>query len=383
MIRKVKTKSSSPGKASVKSSKIDKANVMDIFSGGDEDSTENSKAFDNPQESRGRDSSADANIPETPLPEPGDPSRSGATYESPNFSLNTNKLKEKPNSQITNRESPLSDKAYRPLQKTATREDAVPSLNNPGMSKPVLDKYPQANQIATDNAAFPKDFRSEMNPVSSDFTAKSLDQREPMKNALYTEVNQVKFESFDNAKNKLKEKSDSEINRLTNPEVQADYFTSSAKEGLPSNFFAKGDLAPSNVFSEYNNTTGDYGKGNMPQTNEASSMMTQKSVEAANISSPQRGADALTNTEGKGSFKGDKISKPEANVNTGIKDTVTNSLSSKDSMSTEKSNNLSLGQMGRSFFVSNFSSVSPGITGAIDNSSSNTSNAESQISSST
>lgn len=382
MIKRVKTKSSTPGKSSVKSSKIDKTSVLSFFSESDSDSTENSKAFDNPQEPKGRDSSEDANIPETPLPEPGNPAQSGANYSSPNFSLNTGKITEKPKSQMNTDYGPaFSGKSYRPLQQTASREDSVPSLVNPGMSKPVLEKYQSANEIATQNAAFPKDFKAEMNPIKNSFSAESLDQREPIKNSVYQEVNRVKFGSLDNAKNNLKAKSDSQIQNLMNPETQADYFTSSAKEALPSNFFTKGDLAPSNVFTEYSNTTAEYGKGNMPQTKESSSMMTQKSAEAARISSPQRASDSLASApEGKSSFKGDSIPRPEANVNTSIRDTVANS-SSKDSMQTGKNNTLSLSESGRSFFVSNFTPISPTISGAIDNSSLNTSNAESQISS--
>jgi hypothetical protein len=57
MLKKVKTKTSTPGRASVTSQKIEKKNVLDVFGGSDEDSTENSKAFDNPQEERGHDSS--------------------------------------------------------------------------------------------------------------------------------------------------------------------------------------------------------------------------------------------------------------------------------------------------------------------------------------
>lgn len=384
MIKRVKTKSSTPGRASVKSSRIDKSSVLDVFGGSDEDSTENAKAFDNPQEPRGKDSSENANIPDMPLPEPSDPSRSGSNFSSPNFSLNTGKLAEQPKNQMNTDYGPnLSDKAYRPLQQTAAREDSVPSLVDPGMSKPVLDKYRPANEIATQNAAFPKDFKAEMNPIRNDFSAESLDQRDVAKNAVYQEVNQVKFGSLDNAQKNLKEKSNSQIQSLMNPDIQADYFTSSAKDALPGNFFSRGDLAPSNVFSEYNSTTGEYGKGEMPQTKEASSMMTQKSTEAGRASSPQRAADSLSAAEGKGSFKGDSIPAPSPNVNTGIKDTVLNSLSNKDSMQTGKNNTFSLSESGKSFFVSNFTSVPPGISGAIDNSSANTSNAESQISSNT
>jgi hypothetical protein len=384
MIKRVKTKSSTPGRSSVKSERVDRASVLSIFGGSDQDSTENSKAFDNPQEERGQDTSENANVPEMPMAEPGDPGRTGANFSSPNFSLNTGKITEKPKSQMNSDYGPsLPDKTSKPLQKTATNEGSVPSLINPGMPKPVLDRYQPANEVAKQNASFPKDFRSEMSPIREGFTTESLDQREPIKNSLYSQANQIKFESFDNAKRNLKEKSDSEIQNLTNPEIQADYFTSSAKEAIPGNFFATSEMAPSNVFSEYNNTTAEYGKGQMPQTKESSSLMTEKSGEAARISSPQRASDSLGNTEGKSSFKGDSISKPELSVDTGIKDKVTGSLSNKESMQSGKDNSSSLGQWGKSYFVSNFSSVPPGISGAVENSSTNTSNAESQVSSNT
>ena len=319
-----------------------------------------------------------------PLPEPGNPSRSGSNFSSPNFSLNTGKLSEKPREQIGIDHGPeMSEKAYRPLQKTSSQEGTIPSLADPGMSKPVLDKYPTANEIAAQNSSFPVDFKSEMDPVRRDFSLQSLDQRDQAKNAIFQEVNQVKFESLENVNKNLKTRSESKIQELTNPEVQADYFTSSAKDALPGNFFSRGELSPSNVFSQYNSNTAEYGKGEMPQTKESSALMSQKSAEAAKIASPQRAADSLSNSDGKSSFKGDSIPRPEANVNTGIKDTVLSSLSAKDSMQGGKNNALSSSEVGKSFFVSNFTSVGPGISGAINNSSSNTSNAETQISSNT
>lgn len=380
MIKSVKTRSSTPGRASVKSAKIDRSSVLGIFDGSEEDSSENSRAFDNPQEPRGRDASNDTRVPEMPMPSPKDPPHAGSKYNSPNFSYNSNKITENPKVQMNSDFGPhLSEKAERPLQQTATREGVIPSLADPGMSRPVLEKYSPANEIATKNASFPRDFKSEMNPVRENFSAESIAALEPTKNAFYQEVNQVKFQSFDEAKKGLKQKSDSEIPGLMDPGVQPDYFTSSAKQAIPSDFFSKGELSPSNVFASHSNTTGDYGRGDMPQTREASSMLSQQSVEAGRTSSPQRAVEALSSVDGRGSMKGESISKQNVSVDRSLQDRVSQSLSSKDSMNSSRESTFSLADSGRSFFISNFSIAPSTISSVINTSSSNTSSTESQI----
>jgi hypothetical protein len=380
MIKKVKTKTSTPGKASVKGSKPEKADLLSIFSGSDEDSAENSKAFDNPQEERGYDSSQGAKTPDMPLPSPGDPGKSGAQYSNPNFNLNTGQLTSKPKEQMSMKSIPLTDRAKEPLSTVQSNGDKISNLSDVKMSRPVLEKYPAANDIAQSNASFPSDFSSEFSPAKDGFRIESLDQRDQAKNELYQKVTEIQFQKVNEVKTELNTQASDKINQFTNPEVQADYFTSAAKDSITPDFFAKGDLAPSNVFSEYSSTTGEYGKGQLPQTKEASSTMSNNSSQAGQMSSPQRGADAISSAEGSNSFKGgSEFTKPSVSVDTSSKDQIT-SASDSSSMSSQKSNTSSNGFSAKSFFVSNFSPISPAISDVTSSQSNNTDSASSEVS---
>ena len=192
MLKKVRTKSSAPGRSSVKGSKVEKSNILDIFSGSDEDSTENSRAFDNPQEERGY-SSEGIKTPDTPLPIIGDPPRGGAKYNSPNFNLNTGKISEKPREQLGLKSTSLSEKATNPLTTTSTRDSKITNLGSITMSKAVIEKYPVANDIARSNASYPADFKSEMNPIKNGFNNDAFNQLAPAKNSVYQNVNEIAF----------------------------------------------------------------------------------------------------------------------------------------------------------------------------------------------
>ncbi len=378
MIKKVKTKSSTPGRSSVQGSKIEKGNILDIFSGSDEDSTENSKAFDNPQESRGHDSSEGARTPDLNTPEPGDPGRAGTNFESPNFKINTKNLTSKPESMIGMKETGLSDRAKTPLSTVETRNGKVPGLAETNMSKPVLEKYPAANDIARSNASYPSDFASQLMPIKSGLNADSLDQRSEVKNQVYQKVTEVPFQMLDDKRIELKTKAEEKVSEYTNPQIQADYFTSKGKEALTPDFL-KQEMSPSNVFNEYSSTTGEYGKGQFPETQKASSTITDKSAEAGNVSSPQRGADALNNTQGRGNFKGEQPQTPAINIDQSGVDKVKSNDSS--GMLSQGSQSRSLSSEAKSFFFSNFGPISPTISDTISGSSSTTDSAASTVTS--
>lgn len=378
MIRKVKTKTSSPGKASVKSSKPEKTDMLSIFSGSDEDSTENSKAFDNPQETRGQNSSKYSKIPDTPFPATDTSDRGGAKYSNPNFNLNVDRIVSKPKEQLSIKSIPLSEKAQEPLSDVQTDKDKISHLSNVQMSKPILEKYPAGENISKSVSSFPSDFNSELSLTKDSFNFQSLDQRDQTKKQLYQKVTEIQFQKVNDIKTELYVQSEDKIDQFTNPQIQADYFTSKTKESISSDFFTKGDLAPSNVFSEYSSSTAEYGKGDFPQTKEASSKMTDMSKEAAYTSSPQRAADTLSSTpEGKSQMIDSEIQSPQVSVDTSIKGQVKSALTNNLSKSSETT---SLGSMSKSFFISNFSIAKPVINETILNSSSNSDSIASEVS---
>lgn len=377
MIKKVKTRSSPTGKTSVKGSKPEKADMLSIFSGSDEDSAENSKAFDNPQENRGHDSSEGSRVPEMPLPSPGNPGRSGAQFSSPNFNLNTSKLTSKPQEQMSMKQPALTDRVKEPLSPVQIRDGNITNLANTQMSKPVLEKYPAANDIARSNASFPSDFSSELSPIKQGFNVESLDQRDQAKNQLYQKITEIQFQKVDEVKSELDNQMQDKINQFTNPEIQADYFTSKARESITPDFFAKGDLAPSNVFSEYSSSTSEYGKGNLPQTQESSTMMTNNSAEAGKMSSPQRAADAVGSAEGSGKFPGAQIENQPISLDMSAKDKVSDASNS--SLGSEGDITSNLASSSKDFFVSNFSPISPSIKNISSESSNNTNVAASEV----
>jgi hypothetical protein len=379
MIKKVKTKSSAPGRASVTGSKIEKNDVTSIFSGSDEDSTENSKAFDNPQESRGHNSSEGAKTPEMNVPTPGDPGQAGSNFSSPNFNIATGNLTAKPKEQLSMSQPSMNEKSRSPLSTVQTKDGSISNLANTKMSKPVVEKYPPANDIAKSNSAFPSDFKSEFNPIKSGFNVDSLDQRDEAKNQLYQKITEIQFEKIESGRTELKTQAEEKINEYTNPQIQADYFTSRAKEAATPSFL-KNELSPSNVYSDYSSASGEYGKGQMPQTQEASSTMTQKSTEASHASSPQRAADSINSADGKGKFKGGEAKSPSLNIDQSGKERVLGSSDS-SSMMDQKSQTSSLGSNAKSFFVSNFSPISPMIGDTMSNSSATTQNISTEVSS--
>ena len=376
MIKSVRTKSSAPGRASVKSSTIQKSDILNIFSGSDDDSTENSKAFDNPQEERGHNSADGAKTPDTPLPTIGNPSRSGANYNNPNFNLNTNKISEKPKSQLGTKSTTLSEKAARPLANTSTNDSKITNLSSVTMSKAVIEKYPAANDIARSNSSYPADFKSEMDPIKGKFNNDAFNQFIPTKNSVYQNVNEIAFSKVEEVNTNLKLKSSEEIGKFTNPEIQGDFFTAKAKDTISPNFLNTSELAPSNVFSEYSSSAGEYGKGQFPESTQASKMVSNNSTQAANISSPQRGADLLSNTEGKSSFKGGEPKQFDVNVDMSARDQV---LSSDKNIKTD--NTSSIAASSKAFFVSNFGSIPGNINDSINGSSNTTDSVSSNVSS--
>lgn len=371
MIKKVKTKNSAPGRASVEGSKIEKSNILSIFSGSDEDSTENSKAFDNPQEERGYNSNEGAKTPDAPLADPLNAGRAGASWENPNFKSNTGQLKEKPRAQMSQKSLNLSDKANRPLQKTSTQDGLITNLSNTKMSKAVVEKYPLANDVARSNSSYPSDFRSELGPIKTDFSANSFSEMAPTKNNLYQNVTEVKFEKSDELRKELRDGSTKDIGKMMNPETQPDIFTDQARSAIPSDFLTSSDISSQNVFSSYSSNMGVYGQGNMPETKEASSKVTENSQIAGKETSPQRAADSMNSVDGKGAFKGKEITPMEVNTDMSIKDKIISAASS-DSMSRQRTGTMSLGESSKSFFLSNFSSIPGSVSSGMDESSGST-----------
>jgi hypothetical protein len=372
MLKKVKTKSSAPGRASVSSGKIEKKNVLDIFSGSDEDSTENSKAFDNPQEERGYDSSEGTKVsPDMPLAEPGNPGRAGALWNNPNFSVNTGNIKKKPSQQLGMKSLNLSDKANTPLTDTSTRDGSITNLGSTKMSKAVVEKYPGANEIATSNASYPSDFKNQMSPIKSGFTnSESFNHLAPAKNSIFQSVQEIPFEKSNDFRKTMKDQSDTEIGRLMNPEIQGDTFTEQARTSIPGDFLTSSDISPQKVASNYASQTGEAGKGQFPQSKEASSTLTQKSSEAAHISSPQRASDSLEGVDGKSTFKGGEKKDFSVNTDMSVKDKVRGSAN--NDLASQGTNTSSLGQSSKSFFVSNFSIVPDSIGSGINQSTAST-----------
>jgi hypothetical protein len=379
MLKKVKTKSSAPGRAAVQGSKIEKGDVTSIFSGSDEDSTENSKAFDNPQESRGHNSAEGSKTPEINIPDPGNPGQSGTAFNNPNFGIDTQKITSKPREQMNMRQPDLSERAKNPLSSFDSKDGSISNLSNTNMSKPVIEKYPQANEVARSNSSFPSDFKSEFAPIKNGFQIDSLDQREEAKTQLYQKVTQVSFDKMESSRTEIRTKTEEKISEYTNPEAQADYFTSQAKEAITPNFF-KQELSPSNVYSEYTSASGEYGKGQFPQSQDASSTLTQKSADAAHTSSPQRAADSIDSAKGTGQFKGGEPKKFEANLDMSSKEKIMSSSSS-SSYSDQNSQTSALASESKSFFTSNFAPIVPTIGGTMSNSSQTTDGAASEVSS--
>jgi len=368
MLKKVKTKTSTPGRASVKSQKIEKKNILDVFSGSDEDSTENSKAFDNPQEERGYDSSEGPKAsPDMPLPEPGNPGRAGAKWDNPNFQIGTGNIKKKPSDQLGMKSLNLSEKADKPLANTSTRDGAITNLGSTKMSRAVVEKYPGANEIATSNASYPSDFASQMSPIKSGFTNyDSFSQLTPAKNSIFQSVQEIPFEKSNDLRKTMKNQSDTEIGKLMNPETQSDFFTDQARTSIPGDFLTTSDISSQNASSNFVSQTGEAGSGQFPQSKEASSTMTQKSSEAAHISSPQRGADSLESANGKSTFKGGDKKDFSVNTDMSTRDKVQGTNSS--NLTSQSSQTSSLSESSRSFFVSNFSAIPNSITSGIDQS---------------
>jgi hypothetical protein len=376
MIKKVRTKKSTPGRGSVQGNKVEKSNIMSIFGGSDEDSTENSKAFDNPQEERGRDTSEDTNTPDQPLPDPQNPGRAGASWENPNFKSNTGQLKEKPREQMSQKSLNLSDRANRPLQKTSTQDGSITNLGNVKMSKAVVEKYPLANDVARSNSSYPSDFRSELGPIKTDFSANSFSEMAPTKNNLYQSVTEVKFEKSDELRKELRDRSTEHISKMMNPEIQADTFTDQARSAIPADFLTSSDISSQNVFSTYSSNMGVYGQGNMPETKEASAKVTENSQKAGHEASPQRAVDGVNSVDGKGAFKGKEITPMEANTDMSIKDKVM-SAASPDSMTQQQIGTTSLGDSSKAFFLSNFSPIPGSVSSGMDESSASTDNVSS------
>jgi hypothetical protein len=368
MLKKVKTKNSAPGRASVGNKKVEKKNILDIFSGSDSDSTENSKAFDNPQEERGYDSSQGANAsPDMPLPVPGNPGRTGASWESPNFTVNTGVIKEKPSEQLGMQAPTLSEKANSPLTQTSTRDSSITNLGSTKMSKAVVEKYPMANDVARKNASFPSDFSGEINPLKSGFNADFFPEMGIAKNNVFQSVREVPFDRSNTIRQTMKTQSDEDIKKLMNPETQGDTFTEQARTSIPGDFLTTSDISKENVFSSYSSQTGEAGQGKFSQTKEASTTMTDNSAKAANSASPQRAADALDSANGKSTFKSGSNKEFEAKVDTSVKDKVTGASGS-GNLSAQGTNTTSLGDSSKSFFLSNFGGIPGGITSGMDES---------------
>ena len=374
MLKRVKTKNSAPGRSSVKTSKIQKEDVTKITEGSDQDSTENSKAFDNPQEERGYDSTGAAKIPDQPLPASSNGGRSGTTYDSPNFQLNTGAMKEQPKQQLGMKSISLDDKANRPLQKVSTNDGNITSLQTVQMSKPVTEIVPGANDIARKNATYPGDFKNEASPMQKDFNADSFAQMEPTKSSVFQSVVDVPFESVQPPMKELRQGSKEDTKSLMNPTNQPGDFTDYANKSIPSDFLTTSDLSSSNVYSTYSSNTKEYGAGKFPESTQASGKMSEKTKEGANASSPQRAADSINSTKGKGSMKAAEIPRPEAKLNMAPRDSALAAASSVTSQPVDGSS--------KSFFTSNFSFVPGSIGSGMDESSSSTNNVASTLSSS-
>ena len=345
---------------------------MRIVEGSDQDSTENSKAFDNPQEERGYDSTQNAKTPDMPLPEPGNPGSAGASYSSPNFKLNTAVMKEQPKQQLGTNSLTLNDKANTPLQDIGTKGGNIKPLQDAKMSKPLLETVPNANDIAHKNASFPADFKSEASPVQKEFNADSLSEMQPTKNSVFQSVTNIPFETAEPPIKEIKDKSKDDVSNLVNPTTQPGVFTDQAKTSIPGDFLTTSDLSSSNVYSQYSSTTKEYGAGKFPESTEASGKMSQKAAESANAASPQRAADSINNTKGKGSMKASEIPRPDAKVDMTPRDQAVAAATSVSSTPVDGS--------AKSFFVSNFKSVPSSITSGMDESSSNTDNVASNLS---
>jgi hypothetical protein len=164
----------------------------------------------------------------------------------------------------------------------------------------------------------------------------------------------------------MKDQSDTEIGRLMNPEIQGDAFTEQARTSIPGDFLTNSDISSQNVASNYASQTGEAGKGQFPQSKEASSTLTQKSSEAAQVSSPQRASDSLEGANGKSTFKGGEKKEFSVNTDMSIKDKVQSS--SNNNLASQGTNTSSLGESSKSFFVSNFSIVPDSIGSGINQS---------------
>jgi hypothetical protein len=368
MIKKVKTKKSVPGRSSVEGSKVEKSNILSIFSGSDEDSTENSKAFDNPQEERGYNSNEGAKTPDAPLADVPNPGRAGATWANPNFKSNTGQIKQKPREQLSQSSFGVSEKANRPLSKTSTQDGSITNLGNVSMSRAVVEKYPQANNVARSNSSYPADFRSEMAPMKNGLNAESFSKMAPIKNDLFQSVTEVNFEKSDEIRKNLREQSTEHVGKMMNPDIQADTLNDQAKTAIPSDFLTSSDISSENVYSSYSSSMGVYGSGEFPETKDSSSKIGDASKKAGYDASPQRAADGISKTEGKADFKGNEITPMEANTDMSIKDKVM-SASSTGPMSEQQAGTTSLGESSKSFFLSNFSGVPGSITSGMDESS--------------
>jgi hypothetical protein len=302
-----------------------------------------------------------------PLAEPGNPGRAGALWNNPNFSVNTGNIKKKPSQQLGMKSLNLSDKANTPLTDTSTRDGSITNLGSTKMSKAVVEKYPGANEIATSNASYPSDFRSQMSPIKSGFTnSESFSQLTPAKNSIFQSVQEIPFEKSNDLRKTMKNQSDTEIGKLMNPETQSDFFTDQARTSIPGDFLTTSDISSQNASSNFVSQTGEAGSGQFPQSKEASSTMTQKSSEAAHISSPQRGADSLESANGKSTFKGGDKKDFSVNTDMSTRDKVQGTNSS--NLTSQSSQTSSLSESSRSFFVSNFSAIPNSITSGIDQS---------------
>jgi len=236
------------------------------------------------------------------------------------------------------------------------------------MSRAVVEKYPQANNVARSNSSYPADFRSEMAPMKNGLNAESFSKMAPIKNDLFQSVTEVNFEKSDEIRKNLREQSTEHVGKMMNPDIQADTLNDQAKTAIPSDFLTSSDISSENVYSSYSSSMGVYGSGEFPETKDSSSKIGDASKKAGYDASPQRAADGISKTEGKADFKGNEITPMEANTDMSIKDKVM-SASSTGPMSEQQAGTTSLGESSKSFFLSNFSGVPGSITSGMDESS--------------
>jgi len=358
MLKKTKTQTSSVGRSQIKSSHPEKQDVFDIFS--DSNPVENSKSFNSPQEET--EYSNPAVVPDLPLPSSKKYTPTNISYNNANFNLHNNVLIQNSKREIDSPITKLDKKAYEPLD-TVGSYKIISNLSSTQMSKNVLEKYPEGNNIAHSNASYPADFQSEIQPIQNNFTIKSFDQTQYIKSEVHQKTSELQFETISTLKDK------NEVKQILNNKLE-----NNAKETISSNFLTSSDLSATNVFSNYNSTTKEYGTGQFPQNSQASSIMNKNSIDAKYAASPQRGIEAMSKPESKNSFKGSEIKTTKPNIDTSIKNKIINQVG----LSNYSSNSNSIcsnSLASKDFFVSNFNSTTPTISSNISSSSSTIDNA--------